>query len=39
MTKVKESAEIASTNQKFSDYLIKNNSNLTPFEKVEAEIR
>lgn len=38
MTKVKESAEIASTNQ-FSDYLIKNNSTMTPFEKVEAEIR
>lgn len=38
MTKVKEGAEIASTNQ-FSDYLIKNNSNITPFEKVEAEVR
>jgi hypothetical protein len=38
MTKVKEGAEIASTNQ-FSDYLIKNNSNMTAFEKVEAEVR
>ena len=38
MTKVKECAEIASTNQ-FSDYLIKNNSTKTPFEKVEAEVR
>lgn len=40
MTKGKEGAEIASTNQKFSDYLINtNNSTKTPFEKVEAEVR
>lgn len=39
MTKVKDGAEIASTNQ-FSDYLINsNNITMTPFEKVEAEIR
>ena len=40
MTKVKDGAEIASTNQIFSDYLINtNNCTKTPFEKVEAEIR
>ena len=40
MTTLKEGAEIASTNQKFSDYLTNtNNSTKTPFEKVEAEVR
>lgn len=40
MTTLKDGAEIASTNQKFSDYLTNtNNSTKTPFEKVEAEVR
>ncbi len=39
MHKTNESADIAGTTQKFSDYLTANNKNMTQLEKVEAEVR